>query len=345
MRSCPDCRGPVTVLARSGPPFEACASCETAWLADAALAGPAAEGAYFHSFSRPAKRPCASCGGPRRERTLLLRGASLDGLHCQACTTFALSMAEVLRSGRPQRERKASHATIAERGATGRLDTRTIDERDRIFAFLFGMPLELSNDVPDRPPVVMTLMALCAAVFFFEVATGGEMARLLMLRSEALTPASPLRAATSLFVHFSIAHLLGNLYFFYAFGRLVEQRLGPGGMASLFLVSGLVSSAAFLALHLGDEGGLGGASGAIAGVVGCYLVLFPWRWVGLSLFFMVLRVPAISYLGLWFWVQVVSIPYQEGKVAFSGHAGGFVCGLVWGAIVRARASRDGSATP
>jgi membrane associated rhomboid family serine protease len=212
---------------------------------------------------------------------------------------------------------------------------RTIDERDRVFAFLLMLPLELSEDVRAQPLGVMSLILACCAILGLTIVSDGAVAdKLALVSNEPLAALLP-HLVTNVFVHVGLIHLLGNVYFLYAFGRLLEERLGAGRFIALFLVWGAMGSLAFTLVHLGEPDGLAGASGAIAGVLGCYLVMFPWRMVGLSLFFTVLRVPALFYLGLWFVFQVVSVPYQEIGTAYSAHAGGFVGGILGGAAVRA----------
>ena len=74
------------------------------------------------------------------------------------------------------------------------------------------------------------------------------------------------------------------MYFLYAFGRLLERRLSTGLTLSLFASSAVAGSLAFWAVHIGQDAALGGASGAVSGILGCYFALFPGRMVGISLF-------------------------------------------------------------
>ncbi len=268
------------------------------------------------------------------ERMLASTDAKLPAGYCGACRTITAPLSDTVAFWKKLNVVVATRQWRAEPHSAPAERLRTIDERDRVFAFLLMLPLELSEDVRAQPPGVMTLVLACCAVFGLTVITDGGAAKPLVLSSgEPLTTLVP-HLLTSVFVHFDLFHLLGNLYFLYAFGRLLEERLGSGRFVAFFLGCGAMSSLAFTLAHLGEGKVLGGASGAIAGLMGCYLLLYPWRLVGLSLFFTVVRIPALFYLGLWFVFQVVSVPYQETEIAYSAHAGGFIAGLLYGAAAR-----------
>jgi membrane associated rhomboid family serine protease len=139
---------------------------------------------------------------------------------------------------------------------------------------------------------------------------------------------------TSMFLHGGWMHLFGNMLFLFIFGDNVEDQLGHGGFLGFYLVSGI---GAGLMQALTDPASmvpLVGASGAIAGVMGGYLLLFPKARVDLLLIliiiFRIITVPAWLLLGLWFGMQVFSgmgTQAGTGGVAFWAHAGGFVLGL------------------
>jgi membrane associated rhomboid family serine protease len=147
---------------------------------------------------------------------------------------------------------------------------------------------------------------------------------------------------TSMFMHGGIAHLLGNMLFLWIFGDNIEDELGHLRYVVFYLVCGLVASLAHvfttIAFHgAGSEHALIpslGASGAISGVMGGYLVLHPHRRVLVLLFRMITRVPAYVAIGMWFLFQVISSlgafgeGSQTGGVAYAAHIGGFIAGLV-----------------
>jgi membrane associated rhomboid family serine protease len=260
----------------------------------------------------------------------------VEGGYCGACRTLALPLSEAVSFLR-RLAGEGPRAAPPVRPATApmaRRREREIDERDRVFAFLFMLPLELSEDVRAYPPGVTALIIACGAVLGLTTLSDGEAARPLVLQGgERLATLLP-HLLTNVWVHFGLLHLLGNMYFLYAFGRLLEERLDSPLFLGLFMACGVSGSVAFTLVHRGETITLGGASGAIAGLMGCYLVLFPWRMVGLSLFFGILRIPALVYLGIWFFIQVASVPYQETGVAYSAHAGGCAAGILAGIAVR-----------
>jgi len=147
---------------------------------------------------------------------------------------------------------------------------------------------------------------------------------------------------TSMFMHGGIAHLLGNLLFLWIFGDNVEDTLGHGRYLLFYLVCGLFASLAhvFTTIVLygpGSEQAMMpslGASGAISGVLGGYLMLHPHRRVMVIMFRAVTQVPAFVAIGLWFLFQLVSGlgifggGTQAGGVAYGAHIGGFIAGLI-----------------
>jgi membrane associated rhomboid family serine protease len=301
-----------------------------------ALQGPGWSRARLSTHAFAGGDKCATCGGRLVERTLTGGEARLATGYCASCRTLAAPLSQtIVFLKRLNGVAPAERPTREEPRVVPRARVRTIEERDRVFAFLLMLPLELSEDVRSQPPGVMALVYACCAVFGLTVVSEGAAAVPLVLAADEPWLVLVPHLLTSAFVHFSLLHLLGNLYFLYAFGRLLEQRLGSVPFVVLFAACGIAGSLAFTIVHLGEEEMLGGASGAIAGVMGCYLVLYPWRMLGFSIVFTVIRIPALFYLGLWFVFQVFSVPYQETGVAYSAHAGGFLAGLLAGATARA----------
>jgi membrane associated rhomboid family serine protease len=146
---------------------------------------------------------------------------------------------------------------------------------------------------------------------------------------------------TSMFMHGGIAHLLGNMLFLWIFGDNVEDALGHLRYLLFYLVCGLLASLAHVFTTVGLEGVEAeqalipslGASGAISGVLGGYLLLHPHRRVLVILFRVLTTVPAYVAIGLWFVFQVISglgllgPGTQKGGVAYAAHIGGFLAGL------------------
>ena len=142
---------------------------------------------------------------------------------------------------------------------------------------------------------------------------------------------------TSMFMHAGLAHLGGNMLYLWIFGDNVEDSMGAGKYLSFYLLGGLVASLAHILTNPGSQIPTVGASGAIAAVLGAYLVLYPQSRVAtlipLGVFMRITLVPAIIVLGLWFVLQLFSGLMSVGGpdvggVAFWAHVGGFVTGVV-----------------
>ncbi|MET9390724.1 rhomboid family intramembrane serine protease [Streptomyces sp. NPDC006624] len=144
-----------------------------------------------------------------------------------------------------------------------------------------------------------------------------------------------LSVLTAMFLHGGWLHLLGNMLFLWIFGNNVEDRMGHVRFLLFYLVCGYAASYAFALLDAGSGAPLIGASGAIAGVLGAYLVLYPKArvWVLVPfLIFLPLRLPAWIVLGLWFVLQAVYSAgggvFDAGTVAYTAHVAGFLAGML-----------------
>jgi membrane associated rhomboid family serine protease len=132
-------------------------------------------------------------------------------------------------------------------------------------------------------------------------------------------------ALLSMFLHGSLGHLLSNMWFLWIFGNNVEEAYGTGGYVLMYLAAGLGATAAFVLANPETTAPMIGASGAIAGVLGAYLVLFPTHRVLTFFFFIFVQVPAGAYLALWFFLQFA---YRQPGVAWEAHVGGFIVGVL-----------------
>lgn len=145
---------------------------------------------------------------------------------------------------------------------------------------------------------------------------------------------------SAMFMHGGFMHLLGNLLYLWIFGDNVEHRFGAFAFLLFYLASGAVATAAQIVLDPTSVIPNLGASGAISGVLGAYLVLFPRNRVRALLFYFVVSVPAIVAIGLWIVFQFVNgfgsimVSEQTGGVAYGAHIGGFVAGLLLALVMR-----------
>jgi len=147
---------------------------------------------------------------------------------------------------------------------------------------------------------------------------------------------------TAMFMHGGFAHIGGNLLYLWIFGDNVEHRFGKGRFLLFYLASGIAATLAQWALDPDSVIPNLGASGAISGVLGAYLVLFPRNRVHTIFFYQVVAVPAFVALGLWIVFQFVSglgaiaATEQTGGVAYGAHVGGFLTGVVLAFLLRGR---------
>jgi membrane associated rhomboid family serine protease len=148
-------------------------------------------------------------------------------------------------------------------------------------------------------------------------------------------PAPLLTPLTAIFLHGGWFHMAGNMLFLWIFGDNVEDNVGHGRYAAFYLLCGVIASFAQMAIDVDELTPSIGASGAVAGVMGAYLVLFPRATVIALLVFIPFPVPAVVLIGFWFVAQLlggfsslgVDAVGAEGGVAYFAHIGGFVAGV------------------
>jgi len=146
---------------------------------------------------------------------------------------------------------------------------------------------------------------------------------------------------TAMFMHAGWLHLGSNMLYLLIFGDNVENRFGHGKFLIFYLLSGLAASFAQMLLTPISNIPILGASGAIAGVLGSYLLLYPKKRVRVLMYFRVINLPALIVIGLWFLLQLFSSigtfasTAQTGGVAYLAHVGGFIAGFILTFIFRA----------
>jgi len=211
------------------------------------------------------------------------------------------------------------------------------------------IPLRDDNPIRSRPIVTVALIVLCTLVFLWQLslsANGQQQAAYLfglipaVLFGNAQLEGQWIPAGativTSMFLHGGWLHLIGNMLYLWIFGDNIEDRLGRGRFVVFYLLCGAVAALGQGVADPRSEVPMIGASGAISGVLGAYLVLYPRAKVlvllPLLIFVTTVRVPALVVLGIWFAGQLLSslvaAPGSGGGVAFAAHVGGFVAGVV-----------------
>ena len=202
-------------------------------------------------------------------------------------------------------------------------------------------PFRDHNPSARTPYVTIALMALNIAIFLWGwVTLDSERAYLAFYDRYAMIPIYVTHGQnvssllTSLFLHAGWMHLLGNMLFLWIFGDNLEDEMGPLPFLGFYLASGIAASLLQIATDPDSTVPTVGASGAIAGVMGGYLLLFPKARVDILLFLVVyyriFAVPAWLMLGIWFGLQFfdgLRVDTSHGGVAYWAHVGGFVAGL------------------
>ncbi len=199
--------------------------------------------------------------------------------------------------------------------------------------------IPLRDIVPSRtrPYVTVTIIVLNAAAFLFELLLPPA-ARQAFLQTWGVVPAafSWPTLITSMFLHAGWLHIGGNMLYLWIFGDNVEDRVGHGRFVVFYLLCGSVAALGQVFANPSSAIPTIGASGAIAGVMGAYIVLYPRSQVltliPLIIFWEIIEVPAIFFLGFWFLLQlmsagVVAQSAHGGGVAFWAHIAGFLTGM------------------
>jgi membrane associated rhomboid family serine protease len=218
--------------------------------------------------------------------------------------------------------------------------------------------IPIKNTVATRYPAVVTwtLIAINCTIFLFQVSLGPQELEAFLLRF-ALIPAlyfTPYYASnlsladylpfvTNMFLHGGWLHLIMNMWMLWLFGGTVEDRLGSGRFLAFYLACGVLASLTHAIFNATSTVPALGASGAIAGVMGSYLRMFPWARLivvvpilFLPFFF---EMPAYVFVGIWFAIQVLQgtaelfMPSNGGGVAWWAHIGGFVAGYVFALLM------------
>jgi len=210
------------------------------------------------------------------------------------------------------------------------------------------LPLYDENPTYSRPYVTYALIGANAVVFLLMVFIEYGLGKYELIKfyyDWALLPAfvsngeRMFTLLTSMFMHGGFLHFGGNMLYLYIFGNNVEDSMGHAKFLAFYLICGLGASLAQIYADTGSVIPMLGASGAIAGVLGAYLVLFPKANVYTLVFYLVAKIPAVIVLGFWFVLQLFSGLGSigvEGGVAYFAHIGGFVCGVILVFIFRDR---------
>ncbi|MDQ3398237.1 MAG: rhomboid family intramembrane serine protease [Deinococcota bacterium] len=209
------------------------------------------------------------------------------------------------------------------------------------------IPLADASRRSVRFPVVTTLLiAANALVFMLELSLGDAfVGRWALVPTDITAGRGLITLLSAMFLHAGWLHILGNMLFLWVFGPPIEEAMGQGRYLAFYLLGGLAASFAQIVAAPGATLPNLGASGAIAAVMGAFLITYPADRIRtvllLGWFVMIRLVPAALLVGLWFLIQLFSefgalYGAQAGGVAYMAHLGGFVFGLVFARLFEAR---------
>lgn len=217
------------------------------------------------------------------------------------------------------------------------------------------MPLGDDNSVRKTVPLVTYVLLALNILFFLAEASGGEefiMKWAFIPKRFGTNPVSESATIfTSMFMHAGLFHLATNMLYLWIFGDNVEDRLGKPKYLLLYLLSGV--AAIFSQYTVASQSAIPnvGASGAIAGVLGAYILFFPQQKVSVLVGPLITVMPALIVIGIWFFLQFVSgidsfsSKQDTGGVAYMAHVGGFLAGLAVAFMFRVATPKGPTSLP
>jgi len=208
-------------------------------------------------------------------------------------------------------------------------------------------PYKDDNPTTSFPSVTIGIISLNIVVFILQVLSGGDGQRIVfaygaiphnIVSFESTQPIHPfLTIFTSMFMHGGLFHIFGNMLYLWIFGNNIEDRLGHVRFIIFYLFCGIAAALSHVLTAAGSNVPMIGASGAVSGVLGAYLLLFPYARIHtvifLGFFVQTVQIPALIVIGFWAIIQVVNGliaqgALNQGGVAWFAHVGGFIAGLI-----------------
>lgn len=344
MRRCPRCNVELSPLFNGRVELDHCRLCRGNFLDVGKAAhtfGPWVEPTSWIESHCAARRGTSKLRCPADHSPLEAYDVSWGDEHVEVdvCSTCKGLWLDAHEGGRLARIVGAHHN---ERHAAENLPSA----KAYFFQLVTGFPIEVWNPVRRPPVLVYALIALLTLVFLGQVAAFvllGPQGVERLLAPFLLVPGQVTRGhqlwslLTHAFLHGGVAHLLGNLYFLWIFGDNVEDQLGKRRFLLLYLVAALGGAALHFAVDPYSQVPMLGASGAISGVMGAYLLLFPRVKVWVVLFFVRFKISIYWYLGFWVAMQVGMAALGTPGVAWYAHLGGFAAGALAVLAMRRRA--------
>lgn len=212
-------------------------------------------------------------------------------------------------------------------------------------------PLKDENPTERKPVFMISLIVMNIAIFLFTYFSGAYDQFILeygMIPKNIANFESFHTILTSMFLHGGFIHLISNMWFLWIFGDNIEDLFGRTKFLIIYFGAGIIASSAHVLFNTSSTIPTIGASGAVAGILGAYIVKYPRAKVVTLLFFFlfinIVKLPSIVFLGIWILLQIISASYTvvaqvQVSVAYWAHIGGFVAGMVLARVFGERTSK------
>ncbi len=225
---------------------------------------------------------------------------------------------------------------------------------------MFFFPISDVNDTKNKPILSWIILISCVLIFIYQKNLGyhfeqktllsfGMIPSVLFgikqLSDELVIIPSYMTLITSMFLHGGWMHLIGNMAYLYIFGDNIEDRLGKIKFLIFYLFCGIFAGLSQALIDVNSEIPMIGASGAISGILGAYLILFPKKEIRVFFWFFIFikifRIPAMYVIGCWIFIQFFSLNNsEESNIAYLAHIGGFIAGIILILIFRKKQSKQ-----
>ncbi len=274
------------------------------------------------------KRPCPECRTTKLHVYSCSDAVKLEVDYCANCMGFWLDKGEL------------DHARVlGEHEATSKTIKRNLSWQAWLVGVLLNFPAEFNVKTKRRPVVTMGLITACVLMYLLPELIGAEN-YLSVEQHGAFIPANfpswewAGELLSSQFLHGSLMHLVGNMYFLYTLGDNVEDVLGRWQYLAFYLVCGIGANLAHFGVFSGDHLGTIGASGAISGLMAAYMVFFNHARLTFPIYIVHIRLPVVVYMAVMLGFDIVGAVARNDNVAHFAHIGGFLTGWILARLLK-----------
>lgn len=342
-RFCPDCRnGLLTATHYEGEEIDVCRQCGGLWFANNELDAILSRvdngddnANFFKQLGKPlglSARGCPQCG-EKMQGYHLLEHFEMAIDMCHPCSSTWIDQDE-LEHVRQSPRLKAELGNI----------NQSVNWKTWLFQFLSQMPVEYNLKARSRPWVTWALIILNCLIYF-SYASDGYLTET-VFEFFASRPSDVMHGVhwwtplTATFLHGSLLHLVGNMYFLWVTGDNIEDAIGHWRYLALYLFCGVSASAFSILADTSSDIQSLGASGAIAGLFGLYMIWFPYARFSFMILVYQLKIPVLAYFGIWLLINFFGMVTGGGGVDYWAHIGGFIIGTAVAVLTRSYVHRQ-----